>query len=167
MPAREVGVDAVAEAAEPEVVEARDLGLGEALVRDVRERRPAPERERVHQGRGRRARIAAGELLATEPAALLEALGVERPRREAQAVATARGRHDVIAECGLQARGQHLDGVARVLRSLALPQLVGDALEWTAPPRRTSSSARSERVRPRGTRARAPLPRRPRSDRGS
>ena len=92
VPAREVGVDAVAEGIEPEVVEAGDLGLGEALLGDVGERRPAPEGERVGERRGGRARIAARELLAPERRALLEALGVERARRDGQPVARARRR---------------------------------------------------------------------------
>ena len=44
---REVGVDTLLERAEPQLLEPRDLGLGERLVGEVGERRPAPQRERL------------------------------------------------------------------------------------------------------------------------
>ena len=40
--ARDVCLDSLAEAVEPQVVEPRDLGLGELFLRHVRERRTAP-----------------------------------------------------------------------------------------------------------------------------
>src|SRR4029453_8995530 len=43
----EILFDAALEAADPPPPEPRDLGLREALIREVRERRPAPERERL------------------------------------------------------------------------------------------------------------------------
>jgi hypothetical protein len=55
--------DALAQAGEAEVVEARDLRLGEALVPDVGECRAAPEPERLPQGRRRVPRRAASELV--------------------------------------------------------------------------------------------------------
>ena len=57
-PECEVGVDAPLERDEPEFLETEDLSLGERLVRDVGERRAAPERECVTEeprsGLGRR-----------------------------------------------------------------------------------------------------------------
>ena len=87
--AREVGLDALADAAQPQVFEPRDLGLGEALGGDVRERRPAPKLERLAQRRRRLPRLAAGELLAPEPEALLEAVGVEPAWGKSHGVAAA------------------------------------------------------------------------------
>ena len=128
--AGEVGLDPRAEAAEAQIVEPRDLGLGEALVGDVGERRPAPELERVPQRGGRLPRLAARELLAPQPQALLEAVGVERARRErCSAVAAALGHDQVLAQRRPDARRHDVDGIAGVLRAGALPQLVDDAVE--------------------------------------
>ena len=76
--AREVGVQALADAGQAEVLEPGDLGLREALVGDVGQRRAAPQRERAAQRRRRRARVAAGQLVAALPEQLLEAVRVER-----------------------------------------------------------------------------------------
>jgi hypothetical protein len=130
MPAAgEVGVDPRAEAAEAQILEPRDLGLGEALVGDVGERRPAPELERVLQRGGRLPRLTARELLAPQPQAPLEAVGVERVRRESQAVAAALGHDQVLAQRGPDARRHDVDGVARVLRAGSVPQLIDDTVE--------------------------------------
>ncbi len=75
--AGQVGVDAVAQAGEPQVLEPRDLRRGEALAADVRQRRAAPELERLAQRRRRLPRLAARQLLAAARGELLEALGVE------------------------------------------------------------------------------------------
>jgi hypothetical protein len=48
-PAGEVGSDPLLQAGQAELLEATDLGLGEALARAVGERRPAPERKRLAQ----------------------------------------------------------------------------------------------------------------------
>ena len=125
--AREVGVDPVAEAAEPEIVEPRDLGLREALVGDVRERRPAPQLERFAQCCRRVPWLAARKLVAPEREPLLELLGVERA--DAQRVAAALVDHEVLAQRGAQPRCEHLHRVARVPRPGALPQLVDDPLD--------------------------------------
>ena len=50
---RELGVDSVLERCEAQLLEPRACGLGEALVGEVRERRAAPERERLAQLRRR------------------------------------------------------------------------------------------------------------------
>ena len=43
----QVGVDPVLERAEAKLLQARDRALGERLVGELRERRPAPQRERL------------------------------------------------------------------------------------------------------------------------
>ena len=58
-PLRELALDALLDALEPQLVEPRDLGLCEPLVRDVRERRTAPEAQRGREGRRGGAVIAA------------------------------------------------------------------------------------------------------------
>ena len=75
-------LDPVLEGGQPELVEAGDLVLQEALEREVGERRPAPQRERVAQC-GRALCGRQRPCVADEP---LEPTGVDRPRVEAQHV---------------------------------------------------------------------------------
>ncbi len=42
---REVGLDALLEGDDPQLLQARDLRRGEILVSEIGQRRPAPERE--------------------------------------------------------------------------------------------------------------------------
>ncbi len=55
---REVGLDALLDGDKPELFEPGDLGLGERLVEEVRERRPSPEPERLAECALGRSRIA-------------------------------------------------------------------------------------------------------------
>ena len=64
--AREIGLDPELERAHPQLLEPRDLRLRERLVREVPERRAAPERERLAKQLGRRVRSRARRL-AHEP----------------------------------------------------------------------------------------------------
>ena len=124
---RQVGLDAVAEAGEAELLEPRDLRLGEARVADVRERRAAPELQRPAEGRRGRGRVAARERLAPASRRGLEAVGVELGR--ARGVAAALVGDEVVARRRAQARREHLDGGARVLRRSLLPELVDDPVD--------------------------------------
>ncbi len=74
----EICVDPLLERGEPKLLEPGDLRLRERLVREVGQRRPAPERERVTEPIGRQLRVVASERLSPllEPA--LEDGGVER-----------------------------------------------------------------------------------------
>ena len=151
--AGEVGLDPRAEAAEAQIVEPRDLGLGEALVGDVGQRRPAPELERVPQRRRRLPRLAARELLAPAPQSAARSgrrrarpAGVERgsrrPRRRPGRRPAPPAARDATTWTALRAFcGPAPSHSSSTTRS-----------RWTAAPWRTSSSARSERARPRGTR---------------
>jgi hypothetical protein len=82
----EVGVEPLLQRHEPQLLEARDLGLGERLVRHVRERGAAPERERLAQRRRGGLGLAGGALGATAVEKLLEPLRVELARLDAEAV---------------------------------------------------------------------------------
>ena len=152
-PAREVGVDAVAQAGEPQILQPRDLGLGEALVGDVRERRAAPQRERLAQRRRRLPRLAAGELARAasrsaprsarrraRPAA--RAARSRRPRRRTRSSPSAARSRDATTCTAFRAccgpSPSHSSSTTRSTGTIA--------------PRCTSSSASSESVRPRGTR---------------
>jgi hypothetical protein len=50
-PEREVGLDPVLDRRQPQVLDARDLWLGEGLVRELPERRPPPQVERLSDAR--------------------------------------------------------------------------------------------------------------------
>ena len=123
----EVRLDALAQAGQAEVLEPSDLGLREALPRHVRQRRPAPQLERLPQRRRGLPRLAARQLLAAAPVPVLEASGVERPG--AEPVPAALRAHELVAERRAQPGRHDLHGVAGVLRALALPQLVRHAVE--------------------------------------
>ena len=60
---REVGVDPLLERGQTELLEPSDLRLGERLVREVGEGRPAPERERVTEPIGCQLRVVPAERL--------------------------------------------------------------------------------------------------------
>ena len=124
--AGELRLEPVAETGQPELFEPGDLGLGEALARDVGEGGAAPQLQRVAKRRGGRGGVPAGELLAPARGALLEAVGVEPAGCEPQRVAAARALDDAVAERRAQARGEDLDRAARVLRAALGPELVDD-----------------------------------------
>ena len=50
-PEREVGVDAILERGEPQLLQSGDLARGERLAVKLGQRRPAPERQRIAQPR--------------------------------------------------------------------------------------------------------------------
>ena len=151
--AGEVGVDPLAQAVEPEIVEPRDLGLREALVGDVRERRPAPQVDCPPQRVRRVPRLAARELLAPERKTLLELLGVERA--DAQRVAAALVDHQALAQGAPQPRREQLHRVAGVPGPVSLPQLVDDAVDGGRGAAADEQEAQ-ERERPPARHARAP-----------
>ena len=79
---RQVGVDALLDDDGSQLLEARDLRLRERLVDEVRERRPAPERERLAQhdlGGGCVAGLERGPPLLRQPgeAVQVHLLGIE------------------------------------------------------------------------------------------
>ena len=58
----ELGVDPLLERGQPQLLQPHDLRLGERLIREVRERRPAPQRQRLAQHLRRALRIRAAGL---------------------------------------------------------------------------------------------------------
>ena len=78
----DLGLDAILERRQPELVEPRDLPLEEALVREVGEWRSAPERQRVAEG-GRALGGRQRPRIMDEP---LEAAGVDHARLRAERI---------------------------------------------------------------------------------
>ena len=77
---RQVGLDALFEAGQSQLLEAGDLALRERLVGEVGQRRPAPERERLAQLGGGARGIAAGERSPTLFEEALEPVSVQALR---------------------------------------------------------------------------------------
>ena len=120
----EIGIDASLERDEPALFEPRDLALGEIVVREIGERRPAPEREPVAEHRGRGSRRG----LARSVDELLEAVDVERLGRELQNIAARAGDERVGPERLAQLRDVALERLRRRVRSLLAPEVLDEAL---------------------------------------
>ena len=126
---REIGVDSLLEHDGAQLLESRDLGLRERLVREVGQRRATPELERLAKGTGRRTGIARAERrppLVREPR---EAVDVHALRLELEDVAR-RPRHELLGAQSLAELGDvHLDGVRRGLRRLPRPQCLDEPVD--------------------------------------
>ena len=127
-PEREIGVEAVLERHQPQLLQAGDLALAERLEREVGQRRAAPQRERLAQRPRGRPPIWSRARRGEEP---LEAVQVERVRPEPQLVAR-RPRHDdpvpVAVPGGLERPPEpghrHRERLERVAALGARPQLL-------------------------------------------
>ena len=96
---REVGLDPQLHARESELFESSDLGLGEWLVCELRERSPAPEPHRISERSVR-----------DEP---LEAVEIELASFDAQLVAGRSGHDPLAPECASQLRDVDLERLRR------------------------------------------------------
>ena len=87
VPELEIRLDPMLERAEPQFLEARDLRLGERLIREIGERRAAPQAQRLHEYAACRVCIAGGQRLAPVVDECLETFCVHPLRVHAQLVA--------------------------------------------------------------------------------
>jgi hypothetical protein len=116
---------------DPQLLQLRDLGPGECLAREVGERRPPPEAERLVEQLGRTGGIGRATGVVAQPA---EAVQVELVGLgELEDVAVRPGDDHVCAEHLAQLGDVHLDGLAGSLGRLLAPKrvdqpLVGDDL---------------------------------------
>src|SRR5262245_33413101 len=81
-PQRQVGVDARLHAGEAQLLETRDLGLGEGLVEELREGGPAPERQPSPKNVGSFGRPTLGKRATAFLEQQLEEIAVVLARRE-------------------------------------------------------------------------------------
>jgi len=86
-PAREIGLDPLFERRQPKLVQPRNVDDGERVVRELRQRRPAPDRQRVPQRPRGDVRLAGRQRLPSLREQRLEAVQVELSRRDPQQVA--------------------------------------------------------------------------------
>ena len=131
VPERKLGLDPVLQCTEPQLLEARDLGLGERLVREVGERRAAPQSQRGIELLAGRSGLIGGERLAPPSHKPLEARDVEALRIHAQLVA---GRPGDDQAAGLASaasvqrfakpRHCHLERPDRLLAPVTGPELI-------------------------------------------
>ena len=127
-PEREVRLDALLDGDEPELFEPRDLGLGERLVEEVRERRPSPEPERLAERALGCSGIPARERRATLGRETDEPMDVHALGLDLEDIARG-ARHDGFRAERLSKLGDvHLDcvrsGLGRVAGPEALDELV-------------------------------------------
>ncbi len=127
-PAGEVGVDAILDRGQPELLEAAELGERERLVPELRQRRTAPQRERLAERRRGIVRVPLGELAPSLGRAALEHEQVELVRGDVQLVRPRPGLERLaegLSELG-DVRLEYLrHGLGRALAPEGVDQLAG------------------------------------------
>jgi hypothetical protein len=114
---------------QPQLLEAGDLRLGEGLVGELDERRPAPERERTAQSRFRLGRRAGRERTSTLRQQALEPARIDRLGVDAQHVPRRVRRQDAgVGQRLAQVRHVRLHDLGRGGRRARRPQLRDEAL---------------------------------------
>ena len=131
----QVRVDSILERRQPKLVQASDLGLRESLEREVGERRPTPQLQRLSKRLGRQRGSAGRQRAAAVFAQVLEPPQVDRLPRNAQHVA--RGlRHQqliaVIDPAGIQGlpqtRDVDLNELRRARGRAGTPELIDEPI---------------------------------------
>ena len=114
---RELEVNPPLDAREAKLLETLDLVLGKVVVREVGQRRPAPERKRLVQLRSSRPALERSRF----GKELLEVARVYVLGRDFQAVAGSDRLHRLRPELFAKARDVSLQGLGRGVRRLAMP----------------------------------------------
>jgi hypothetical protein len=120
----EVGLDALLERLQPQLLEARDLGLSERLVGEVGQRRTAPQRERLPEFRCRALRIAVSQPAPAVREQLVEPFRVKLAWHQFQRVATALRDQAAVSDHPAQLRDVDVDAVQCAGRRRLAPQRV-------------------------------------------
>ena len=123
---RQVGLDAVLDYDQMQLVEPGDLVLSERLVGEVGQGRPATEFERPSQVLGGAVRVALVERLTPLSGEALEAVGVHLIGIDLERVAAAAGDEHALAELLAKPRDVDLNGLDRRVRRSLAPEFVGD-----------------------------------------
>jgi len=119
---REVGLHALFQRGEAQLLEPGDVALGERFVRDVGERRPSPEGEGLAKDCGRMIGVACCQLAAPLGDEPLEALEVELVRPDVEPVPGSLRRDSLLPEPLAQRMHLHLERVSRRLLRLLAPE---------------------------------------------
>jgi hypothetical protein len=112
---------------EPELVEPRRSRAEKRSIVEVGERRPAPERERIGEGRCRLLNPSVGERLRSRVREALETVEVERFRVNADYVAGAPRLDRVSTQRFSELRDVTLNEIRRGCRRIVRPELVNDS----------------------------------------
>ena len=120
----ELGFEALLQAGEPQLFEMRALDLGERLLGELRERRPAPQVKRLAQPLGRRGDVARRERGRAFAAQRREAHGVDRLRIGGDEVAGRLGAQHVGGQHLAQLRDVDLDHLRCRRGHVLAPQVV-------------------------------------------
>src|SRR5215217_158980 len=128
---RELGLDALLDGGQVKLLKPGDLALRKRLVRELGERRAAPQRERLAQQLQRPLRGPLDERPAALPQQTLEALHVKLAGTDAHQIATATRNHDadgavypLYLERAAQPRDVYLQALRSSGRGLLAPQLL-------------------------------------------
>ncbi len=127
-PERQVGLDPVLQAGEPQLLQPHALGERERLG-ELGQRGPAPDVERLAQALGGRLRVAAQQRRAAAPAQGLEAVQVDRVGLDLERVAASPRAQHAVRQHLAQLRDVDLDHLGRRLRRGLAPQLVDQRLD--------------------------------------
>ena len=125
----ELRLDALLEGGETKLLETSDLHLGERLVGEVAERRPAPKVERLAQRLRRACGVAAREQLAPLVDEPLEPLDIDRIGPQLERVARPAPDEQPVAEHPAQAGNVDLQGLRRARRRRLAPELVDEPVD--------------------------------------
>jgi hypothetical protein len=125
----EVRLEPTLDAGVAQLLEPCNLDLRERLVREVREWRPAPERETVAEALGGPRVLAEPEGVARVGRERREPIEIEAFRLELEHVARWPRGDRLAAECLAKLRDVDLDRVARALGRLLAPQVVDEAVD--------------------------------------
>ena len=132
---RQVRLDPLLDDEQPEFLEARDLDLGERLVGEVGERRPAPEVERGAQQLGGPRLLTRLERHATLVHDPREPVDVDAPRIQLARVARGTCGDGRAPERLPQSRHVHLDRVRGGVGRVAGPEVVHEPIDRDDAPR--------------------------------
>ena len=139
---RQLGVDALLERGQPQLLDPRDLGASEALELHVGERRPAPERERLAQGGRALGRVErAGRVERPLEAQRVDAFGID-----VQPVARRARLDRFAADDVAQVRDAVLKRRIDALRRSRAPDLVDQPVGRDDLVRHAAEAARGRRV---------------------
>jgi hypothetical protein len=127
-PELEIGVDPELDGGGSDLLQPRDRGLRELLVREVREGRTAPLRQRLPQAFGRLSGQPAGQQAPPLVHQSLEAVEVERLRLDPQDVPGRPRREHVRRERPAQTRDVDAQRVAAPIARLVSPEVVDQAV---------------------------------------
>jgi hypothetical protein len=129
---RDVRLDPVLQARQPQLLEVRALDACERLV-ELGQRRAAPHRQRLMQARGGSARVAGRERRPALVAQAGEAGDVDRFRREREHVAGRSRQQDLGRQHLAQLRHVELHHLDRRLRRVVAPEVVDEPLDRDGP----------------------------------